>query len=165
MSRSENDELLKIYELYLNRMAKEGEYYWSRFNSYLTLNTGALVVTGYFLQGREGVFTEANIWLLGFIALIAAFSLGLSSSWMDAGKYGSENRSVISRKLIEIEQQMSISGSDLYSCFLRHKYDCPNIVETNIYIARLFSVLWIGVFATCMISFLAIVILGDNNIS
>jgi len=47
LKNSEN--AFQMYELYINRHFKEGDWYWSRFKIYLSLNTG-IVVEGILLK-------------------------------------------------------------------------------------------------------------------
>ena len=97
---------LKIYELYIKRIMKEGDWFWARYNISFAINSGTLIIIGYMLRPS----IESNNYISDntrFLALAASL-LGIlfSFSWYLIALDGERWQAVITKTLSLIEDHL-----------------------------------------------------------
>jgi hypothetical protein len=103
-------EEVKIYELYLQRWAKEADLIWSRFKIYFGFNSIIFVVIGFILKPyieetpRDITFIPNFIWLvLLFLSILGCIC---SIAWFLINRSGRLWQLVIDKALIAIENDI-----------------------------------------------------------
>lgn len=72
---------LKMYEIYIQRLMKEGDWFWTRYNISFAINSGALVIIGYMLRPsiEDNNYISNNTTILAIVASV--FGILFSLSW------------------------------------------------------------------------------------
>jgi len=139
---------VKVYELYLQRIQKEGDLIWSRFKIYLGFNSGILIAMGLLTRETLGA-TQTNFNIPIHIAtiIIAACLAGLilSIAWAQVNSDGRRWQNVMNQEIKKVEGDIfTKEGRGLYTAMIKSTKDNKQIdvVDINIRIAWFFSAAW-----------------------
>jgi hypothetical protein len=147
-SNSEHEVELKMYDLYVQRHIAEANVMWSRFKIYLSLNSGVLLVIGFFLEG----FTS-NLGRIPWV--LWALFLGLSlmgwyvgEAWERISADSRRWQLLISESIGEMEKVLLGEGGGLYTNILKEYESTKGVKEdaadTSIRVATFFKRIWVG---------------------
>ena len=145
-STSTRETYLKVYELYVQRAIQEGNWYWSRFRIYLSLNAGIFVAVGFLV--KEDLVDVPKMPGRTVIVMIAVSLVGayLSKAWESVAVDGAHWQDVIHEHLAAIENKLETEGVNLFSD-IREKGEADpsrDVVEISRSVARFFKILWIA---------------------
>jgi len=141
----------EMYELYINRHFKEGDWYWSRFKIYLSLNTGIVAVEGILLKDfLKDLPFNAPIFLWIISSVLFFVGIYLAKVWQKVAADGHRWQLIIVRRISELEPQLFEEGVGLYTA-IRREYEETNVrkakeedvTDINIRLARFFFCLWV----------------------
>jgi len=141
---------LKVYELYITRLTKEGEWYWARFNIFLGINTAAFAAVGFFLRDDFRRLGETPLGVSCAVAIVAFAGFVLSSAWKAVNIDGTHWQAFMIAKLAEIEIMLSQGHVDLF-LKIQAEYESrldKDVVNVAVRVARFFQVMWFGI--TCL---------------
>lgn len=99
---------LKIYELYIQRIMKEGDWFWRRYNICFAVNSGAFIVAGYmwkpFLENKSNLYLPQHIRLL--TVGVAVLGIAFSFCWYLMTLDGHRWQDTMSKVLSNIESRI-----------------------------------------------------------
>lgn len=141
----------QMYELYINRHFKEGDWYWSRFKIYLSLNTGIVVVEGILLKGfLKDLPFNAPIFLWIISSVLFIVGIYLAKVWQKISKDGRRWQLLIDKYISKLEPQLFEEGGGLYTAIINEyikkkeqKGKEEDVTDINIRLARFFFWLWV----------------------
>jgi len=144
----EPNKAFEIYELYINRHMKEGDWMWSRFKIYLSLNTGIVLVVGWLFKDYIDTLPYDAPALLWIISLVL-FSVGayLAWVWKRVNEDGCHWQRIIDEEIAGLEPQLFEKGG-LYSRIVKEdeetksKKNKKDVARVNIGLARFSFYLW-----------------------
>lgn len=139
---------IKIYELYLQRIMKEGDWNWARFKIYFGFNSGALIVMGFLLKPYlSTTFQNIPNQLLGIIIILSFIGLFFSISWffvnLDGRKWQNLMNNVIEKLEFFIfeEKECALYGQ-IIANYNTNKIKI-DVVDINLYIVFIFLFIWL----------------------
>src|SRR5690348_15256970 len=104
---------LKVYEIYVNRISKEGDFFWTRFKIYFGFNAGAFLSLGFLIKpyiekaSLNGISTSTS--LVGvFLSLIGII---ITWVWYLITKDGCRWQSVMNTVIAGIERGLFVDPS------------------------------------------------------
>ncbi|MEW6240065.1 MAG: hypothetical protein AB1564_04585 [Chloroflexota bacterium] len=139
----------KIYELYLQRIMKEGDWYWTRFNIFMTLNIGALAALGFVFKDHlvDIASIPISMWLA--TAGIATVGFQLSKAWKAISVNGRFWQATMTSELAQIESILNQAHVDLFSRIDNIDKETRNkkvdVVDTSTKVANFFSIIWLAI--------------------
>ena len=147
---------MAAYQSYINRFMKEGEWYWSRFKVYLSLNSGAIVVLGALIKPYVASVLDAppDLWVLS--SVVAFVGIRLSNTWKAANADGERWQNVIREQLCKTEavlaEKHGLPDLELFLLIDRcHREDKSlDVMSINIGLAKFFVIVW---WLTLIVSF------------
>jgi len=140
----------QMYELYINRHFKGGDWYWSRFKIYLSLNTGIVVIAG--LLFKEYLdklpFDTPFLWIIN--SVMFGVGIQLARVWKKVNEDGRRWQLIIDEYIAALEPELFEEGNGLYTAILKEykktkgqKGKEEDVADINIRLARFFFWLWV----------------------
>jgi hypothetical protein len=147
MLKSTSDGPIKIYEIYVNRITKEGDWFWTRFNIYFGFNSGALIIIGFlfksFLEKRTLIEIPVHISIIGcffsFIGILFAIV------WFFITKDGIKWQDKMNDVIVKLEKEVfSNYEMGLYNSILDKKVSGTkkDVVYISLVAVRIFILAW-----------------------
>jgi len=138
-----------MYELYINRHMKEGDWMWSRFKIYLSLNTGVVALAGLlFNPYLDKLPFNAPVCLWVISSVLFFVGAYLANVWVRVNKDGFRWQRIIDEHIAALEPQFFENGG-LYTTIVKRDDETKvqkkdqDIARVNIRLARFFFWLWV----------------------
>lgn len=149
---------LNVYELYVQRIMKEGDWIWSRFKIYLGFNSGVIAIMGFitrpYLSGEATILPARTLVVVYMLSLIGFV---FSVAWYLVNADGAKWQNVMRKKLVEVERGL-FKKTD-YALFkeIDEVYEASspkrdNVIQLNAWIPCLFAFVWVLLAALAAIS-------------
>ncbi|MBI3714698.1 MAG: hypothetical protein HY255_01740 [Betaproteobacteria bacterium] len=143
--------LLKVYELNINRIMKEGDWYWLRFSLFLSLNLGGLAALGFLMKEYLNSFPNVSTGLFAIIEMFLVAAIGLALMWEAMVVEGGKWQAFFVKQLAAVESELNFKERGIDTFTLIHNLDthkkkeADSIVATSVLVARCFRLLYAGV--------------------
>jgi hypothetical protein len=156
---------VELYKLYIKRHMKEGDWMWTRFQLYLSLNIGAVALVGILLKDfLEKLPFNVPLWLWAFNCVVFIIAAYLARAWQRVCEDGARWQLIIDKRIAALEPALFQEGEGLYTVIVREgtttlssQRDVANISSR---IARLFFILWLVSFVLSLILFVVTSVLA-----
>jgi len=139
---------IKVYELYIQRVVKEGDLVWSRFKIYLGFNSGALVAVGVLLRDVFKGGASFDVGLHTGLAVIVLCIAGvvLSVAWVMVNRDGRWWQSVMNEEVRKVEASIyQDQNRGLYTAIIEGGSGrWQDVVSVNVYTAWFFVFAWLA---------------------
>lgn len=141
----------QMYKLYINRHFKEGDWYWSRFKIYLSLNTGIVVLAGLlFKEYLDKLPFDAPVWLWIINSVLFGVGIQLARVWKKVDEDGRRWQLIIDKCIAALEPELFEKGNGLYTSILNEykktkdrMKSVEDVSDINVRLAKLFFWLWV----------------------
>jgi hypothetical protein len=147
LKNSEN--AFQMYKLYINRHMKEGDWMWSRFKIYLSLNTGVVVLVGLlFKEYLDKLPFNAPIWLWVISFVLFIVGAYLANVWQRVCEDGCRWQRIIDEHIAALEPELFGKGG-LYTTIVKKDEETKcqkkeqDVARVNIRLAQFFFWLWV----------------------
>jgi hypothetical protein len=166
LKKGVSTEEVKIYDLYLQRWAKEADLIWSRFKIYFSFNSIIFVAMGFILKPYidtkpSDISSIPNFiwWVLLFLSILGCIC---SIAWFLICKSGRHWQLVIDEVIIEVEKDIFENPKEkaLYHS-VKTKYDFQSkwwqvwkrtdIMDINKYLSITYTLVFVAFAIWCVI--------------
>jgi len=144
---------VELYKLYVERHMKEGDWMWTRFRLYLSLNVGAVALVGIVLKDfLEKLPFDVPLWLWVFNCIAFLIGAYLARAWQRVCEDGARWQLVIEKHIAALEPALFQEGNGLYTAIVGEKISIQqDVADISSRIARFFSILWLVGFVLSLI--------------
>ena len=123
----------ELYRLYVERVMKEGEWLWARFNIYLSLNTGMAVITGVLLENYLADLPfDVPFGLWGLCCVVCLVGVWVAYSWQRVNEDSLYWQSFIIRLLADFERNLFPEQNGLYAAIWQDAYPDGKLVSKDV---------------------------------
>jgi hypothetical protein len=156
----DKNNFIKIYDLYLQRVIKEGDFIWSRFKIYFSFNSGALLVIGFFIKPYFNIsqkILDIPDYLFYLIVFLNSIGFLFSLAWFLINLDGMKWQKLMNNIITGVEN--FIFKEDNYALYININKNLKktkwvfDVVTINLYIAGLFSIIWLSLILWLLIFF------------
>lgn len=118
---SDENYYLEIYKIYIDRLNREGDWIWSRFRIYMTINTALIAAIGLIIRSVE--FSDITSLLFNSIMILVVSIIGYSFSkeWSTVSTEGQYWESMMTHFVARIESKLDLDEVTLYQYIDDHE--------------------------------------------
>ena len=100
--------------MYVERLKVEGDWIWSRFKIYMTLNTGIFAAIGLLVRDLTFDFSSGDIAKLAIISGASLLGWQIAIQWLNVNVQGRFWENVFTWHAAQIEKKINMESIDLY---------------------------------------------------
>lgn len=123
-------EYSEIYKMYAERLKTEGDWIWSRFQIYMTLNTAAFAAIGLIFGNMKLDFSAEDLVRLAIIVATSILGRQLAIEWTNVNRDGRFWQNVFTWHAAQIERKLQRDAVDLYQYI--DSFEMPSKSETYV---------------------------------
>lgn len=112
--KNEDFDYTEIYKIYYERLKAEGDWIWSRFKIYMTLNTGAVAAIGLLFRDFRFDLSTGDFTRLIILLGVSIIGRQLALEWKNISIQSRFWESVLTWHVAEIERKIDKEAVDLY---------------------------------------------------
>jgi hypothetical protein len=140
------ENIMKIYEVYVNRLSQEYDLIWNRFKIYAGVNTGLLIVLSFLLNWyHPSSLTQISLELKFLIILLSIIGILFAFFWATINLNGKDWMILMNSILANLENEIFLNSENGLFSKIRKTAKWYDVVNVNIALSTVFLLFWVAI--------------------